>query len=176
MKSRESYTELTTRSLTTYDIDEGLKAQNIPAINNKEDFGDAVTWHLTWDHECRSMFISLFSDKRHAENWMLQRKSQYRSKNCTILEIYTAELGNSKVFRAEKIVDILSLPIPKKASASVAKEYLVAHRIPPVAIVRTQSVEEYEKGKCLSAFSYAACNSKSNDCKRAKATMILTLI
>lgn len=108
--------------MTTYDFHRGLEARDIDTLYSEEEdleFSDAVEGHLNWDRQ-RSMFISLFSERRHAENWMLERHSRFRSRNCTLLEIDTAILQNSYVFRAEEIVDVFSLSINNGAQAGIA--------------------------------------------------------
>lgn len=139
-------------SATTYNPCHGLEAQDILTTYGSDyssvfEFGDAVERHLSWDRSFRSMFISLFADKTHAENWMLYRKNILKSKDCSILEIDMTVLRNSYIFRAKNIVRTLSLSVPEKALPSVAKEYLIAHHIPPVAIVRRQTIREIEMGK-----------------------------
>ncbi|PLN84982.1 hypothetical protein BDW42DRAFT_161387 [Aspergillus taichungensis] len=140
-------------SMTTYDIYGGLKAVNTVTLYDDDgdeqeedidpqEFGDAVQQHLTWDTDYESTFISLFSQRRHAENWMLDRHTRLGSRNCTLLQIDTAALNGFFIFRAQEIVDALSLSIPEAAQASVAKEYLIAHCIPPRAIIRSQTVDE----------------------------------
>lgn len=134
-------------SMTTYDSDGGLEARDIDTLYNEEEdleFSDAVEGHLNWDRHM-SMFFSLFSDRRHAENWMLERHSRFCSRNCTLLEIDMAALRDSYVLRAEEIVDVFSLSIKNGAQASITQEYLVVHYIPPFAIIRSQIVHEIEK-------------------------------
>lgn len=146
-------------SMTAYDIHEGLEAADTvtfydedgedeqEAEDTLQEFGDAVEQHLGWDTDYESMFISLFSQRRHAENWMLDRYTCLGSRNCTLLQISTAALNGFFIFRAEEIVDALSLSIPEAAQASVAKEYLTAHYIPPRVIIRSQSADEILAGK-----------------------------
>lgn len=145
-------------SMTTYDIYEGLEADDTVTFyddggdEQEEDdtlqgFGDAVEQHLSWDTDYKSIFISLFSQRRHAENWMLERHTRFGSRNCTLLQINTAALHGFFIFRAEEIVDALSLSIPEAAQASVAREYLIAHYIPPRAIIRSQTVHDILAGK-----------------------------
>ena len=139
-------------SMTTYDSDRGLEARDIDTLYNEEEdleFSDAVEGHLNWDRQV-SMFISLFSDRRRAENWMLERHSRFRSRNCILLEIDMAVLRNSYVFCAEEIVDVFSLSINNGAQAGIDQEYLVVHYIPPCAIIRREFVDEIERGKSSS--------------------------
>lgn len=145
-------------SMTTYDIYEGLEADDTVTFyddggdeqeedDTLQEFGDAVEQHLSRDTDYKSIFISLFSQRRHAENWMLERHTRFGSRNCTLLQINTAALHGFFIFRAEEIVDALSLSIPEAAQASVAREYLIAHYIPPRAIIRSQTVHDILAGK-----------------------------
>ena len=102
---------------------------------------------MSWDTDYRSIFISLFSQRRHAENWMLERHTRFGSRNCTLLQIDTANLVAFFIFRAEEIVDALSLSIPEAAQASVAREYLIAHYVPSRAIIGSQTVDDILAGK-----------------------------
>jgi hypothetical protein len=140
-------------SRTAYWADGGLEAEDIDTRYNEEDlvgFSDAVQRHLNWDRQYMTMFISLFSDRRHAENWMLKRHSRFHDRDCTLLEIDMNSLRDHYVFRAEEIVDALSLSIRTAAQASVAKEYLVVHCIPPIAVLRSQTVHDITSKRTLS--------------------------
>lgn len=144
-------------SMTTYDLYEGLEADDTATLyddegdeeedDTLEEFGDAVERHLSWDTEYESIFISLFSQRRHAENWMLERHTRFGSRNCTLLQIDTSNLVAFFIFRAEEIVDALSLSIPEAAQASVAREYLIAHYVPSRAIIGSQTVDDILAGK-----------------------------
>ena len=151
---------------TAYDTDEGLEAADTVTLYDDDDeeeegeekegndalqeFGNAVERHLSWDTNYQSIFISLFSQRRHAENWMLDRHTRHQSENCTLLQISTKALNGFFIFRAKHIVGALSLSIPEAAKASVTREFLIAHYIPPRAIIRSQTVDEVLAGKLTS--------------------------
>lgn len=139
-------------SQTTYEIGTGLKAQDTDTFYDAwydmfVDFGGAVEQHLNWDHNYTSIFISLFSEKRHAENWLLDRHSKRDCGNCTLLEIDATQLGH--VYEAQELVESLSLIVPEKAKASISKEYLVAHHITPRAIIRRITLDEIKQVSML---------------------------
>ena len=109
-------------SMTTYDTHKGLEADDIDTLyddggdeqeedNTLQRFGDAVKRHLNWDNGYRSIFISLFPQRRHAKNWMLKRHDHFGSRNCTLIQIDTTALQGFFIFRAKEIVDALSLSI-----------------------------------------------------------------
>lgn len=145
-------------TMTAYDIYEGLQADGTVTLYDGEgdeqeeddtlqEFGDAVEQHLSWDPDYSRIFISLFSQRRHAENWMLERHTRLGSRNCTLLQIITAALHRFFIFRTEEIVDALALSISEAAQASVAREYLIAHYIPPRAIIISQTAHDILAGK-----------------------------
>ncbi|KAL3496106.1 hypothetical protein BJX62DRAFT_194115 [Aspergillus germanicus] len=117
-------------SATIYSPDRGLEAQDtVSTYNSDHGFGDATQRHLNWDHEFRSVFISLFSFKSHTINWMKTRNT-----HCNLLKIDTTALRDLYVFRAQQIEKELRLSVRETASASLRNEYLVLHRIPAAAI------------------------------------------
>lgn len=145
-------------SMTTYDKHKGLEADDTDTLyddggdeqeegNTLQQLGDAVERHLNWDNDYRSIFISLFRESTHAENWMLRRHNHFDSRDCKLLHIDTKALHGFFIFRAKKIVDALSLRIREAAQASVAGEYLIAHYIPQDAIKEIQTVNNILQGK-----------------------------
>jgi hypothetical protein len=59
--------------MTIYNLLSGLTARDIETFYTEgddifADFGSAVEDHLCWRTDRRSIFISLFANKRHAEN------------------------------------------------------------------------------------------------------------
>ncbi|KAE8351268.1 hypothetical protein BDV28DRAFT_150142 [Aspergillus coremiiformis] len=131
-------------SMTSYDSQNGLAAQDTDGwYTLRVDFEVAVEQHLNWAANYRSIFISLFSNRTYAENWLLDRHSRVACMNCKLLEIDATQLG-SDVYKAQELVDELSLSVPNKAEASISKEYLVAHQIPPCAIKKCCTLDEIE--------------------------------
>ncbi|CAG7915772.1 unnamed protein product [Penicillium olsonii] len=137
-------------SVTKYDYDGGLEAQDHSTIYDEgeglDNFINAVERHLSWDSE-NTIFISLFSDKTCAEDWMLERHLRFRSTDCALLEIDMTELLGFYVFHAQEIVDMFSLSIPEEAYSTIADEYLVVHYIPPSSIMSSQNVYDIEYGE-----------------------------
>lgn len=96
-------------SMTTYDVYEGLEADDTVTLydgewdENEDDtlqeFGDAVEQHLNWDRGYRSIFFSLFSQRRHAENWMLERHTLLAAETAlsfrSIRPLFTAFLSSA---------------------------------------------------------------------------------
>lgn len=137
-------------SVTTYDSDGGLEAQDPDTIYNEADdldyFLDAIERHLNWEPE-DSIFISLFCDKKDAEDWMLERSSQFVSTDCALLEIDMTELLGFYVFRAQEIVDMFSLSVSRQTHPTITGEYLVVHYIPPASILSCRTVADIENSE-----------------------------
>lgn len=138
-------------SMTMYHPVSGLTAKDTKTFYDEYDdifvdFGGAVEDHLCWK-KIPSLFISLFADKRHAENWAL-KWSESRSGNiCEVLEINASKLVGSLVFHADELRKCLGLYVPLRAEGSILGEYLVAWNIPRRAIVGYRSTKDIQKGR-----------------------------
>lgn len=138
-------------SATIYHPDTSLMTRNrvkfhVNSLIGHISFGHAVEQHLNWDKTDGSIFISLFSDRTHAVNWMHSMKSNHEGGgNFRFLEVDSSQIG-TPVFKASEIVEALGLDIPGGASDSVKNEYLVTNLIPGHAVVNCQSVEEIPRG------------------------------
>jgi hypothetical protein len=111
------------------------------------DFGGAVEDHLSWNKNRPSLFISLFANKRHAENWALRWSERHNGIVCEIFEINGFSLAGLFVYHAEELLRFLPLHIPEAAEASIADEYLLAHHIPIQAVERSWTSEDVKRGK-----------------------------
>ena len=140
--------------MTTYSPCFGLAARDTETVYTDSDdifidFGGAVEDHLCWQKRRYSLFISLFANKRHAENWALDWSARHDGRLCYILEIKATELVGGHVFNADELRRTLLLCVPERAEASIADEYLVTHRIPPRAIVSRRNTEDIKRGICF---------------------------
>jgi hypothetical protein len=136
--------------MTIYPHFSGLIARDTETFYTEQDdifvdFGGAVEDHLCWRPARRSIFISLFANKRHAENWALHWSAQHYGRLCEVFEINASELG-SYVFHADEIRKCLGLHVPSTAEASILDEYLVAYRVPQRAIAGRQTTEDIQRG------------------------------
>lgn len=146
-------------TMTIEGDDGSLKAQDTTTVHSEaKSLSEAAERHLNWDKEYTSIFISTFSERAHAHNWMLQRKSCFNCRECGLFTIDTAALGPGvDVFSAEELVDVLRLDIINRAEASIAGQYLVAYGIPPEAVLKYESLDKIEQSK-LTLFAYgSAC-------------------
>jgi len=142
--------------MTIYNPPSGLSARDNQTVYDRErddmftDFGGAVEDHLCWRKNRRSPFISLFANKRHAENWALDWSERHQGRLCDVFEINAPELVGSYVFHAYELWESLCLQVPAKAEASIPNEYLVTHGIPRRAIVGRRNTEDIRRGECCS--------------------------
>jgi hypothetical protein len=138
--------------MTTFDLHSGFAAGDTETFYNESydmfvDFGGAVEDHLSWNRNRPSLFISLFANKRHAENWALSWSDRHNGDVCEISEINASLTGY--LYHAEEILRYCGLHIPEAAKASIADEYLVAHHIPIQAAERSWTTEDVKRGKSL---------------------------
>lgn len=101
-------------------------------------FKQAVENHFTWSYWGFSMFISLFSDRSHAENW--GRKEPWlmpnkQSGHWTLLTIDASFLEKACVFKVRRLIDALGVKIPEKAGQHQEGPYICLHKVPAHAIV-----------------------------------------
>ncbi len=135
---------------TIYHPISGLTAQDTETFYDDYDdifvdFGRAVKDHLCW-RRVTSLFISLFADKQHAENWALHWSAHHGGRSCQVFEISASKMVGSYVFHADEIRKTLGLRVPPMAEASIPDEYLVAWNIPQRAIVGCQTTEHIQRG------------------------------
>lgn len=120
-----------------------------------DDFKRAIEKQFAWRCRDRLPFISLFSDREHAENW--GRKEPWRGNDSSegswsLHIINTVELRNThKFFKLSDLVEKLSLDIPEGAGQHIRGAFICLHRIPATAIVERRSPAEVEEGKYSNA-------------------------
>ncbi|MCJ1385853.1 hypothetical protein MMC17_008977, partial [Xylographa soralifera] len=107
--------------MTIHHPSSGLTAKNTETFYDEcydtfVDFGSAVEDHLHW-RKVPSLFISLFANKRHAENWALKWSARHYGKSCEVFEINASELVY--VFHADELRKHLGLQVPLTAEASI---------------------------------------------------------
>jgi hypothetical protein len=125
---RELYRVHYTGSRTSFSSQQGFAASDTTktfSYGELNEFKQAIEKQFTWSCRESLLFISLFSDKRHAEDW--GRKEPWRGHqgpdgDWTLYVIDTVELpGTTQVFRLSDLAEKLSLDIPE-----VAKQHTVA--------------------------------------------------
>lgn len=142
-----------TGSRTTFSPHEGLAAADTAKIYNDEvSLGQAIVNQFTWNSRETSPFISLFSDREHAENWALKEPwrgtlRDAQEDDWTLFVIDTRLLGNAWLCKVSQLVSALNLQIPDKAAQHISGSFLCLHRIPAVAIVQERDSEQVKEGK-----------------------------
>jgi hypothetical protein len=102
-----------------------------------DEFRQAVQNHFTWGYRGRSPFISLFSDRNHAENWGRSqpwRGSDSHIQDWSLHAIDTSLLGETMVFKLSRLVEDLGVTVPERARQHEHGSYICLHRIPAQAI------------------------------------------
>jgi hypothetical protein len=116
-----------------------------------KEFKQAIEKQFTWSCRESLPFISLFSDKRHAEDW--GRKEPRRGRQSpdgdwTLYIINTVKLlETNQVSRLSDLVVKLSLDIPEAAKQHVQGAFLCLHHIPASAIVASKTPAGINEGK-----------------------------
>ncbi|KAJ6279023.1 hypothetical protein J3E71DRAFT_363604 [Bipolaris maydis] len=141
-------------SRTAFSSTEGFSAADttkIYAANEMTEFKQAIVNQFTWSCRADLPFISLFSDREHAENWgRLEpwRGHQSPRGDWSLCVIDTTVLkGTGRFFKLNDLIEELSLTIPNPAVQHIRGAFLCLHRIPAEAIVETRNPEEVEKDR-----------------------------
>lgn len=93
------------------------------------------------------MFVSLFSDRIHAENWGCRepwRISNTQSGQWTLCTIDTSSLEEVYVFKVRRLIDALGVEIPKRAEQHQEGSYICLHKIPVHAMVEERDGGDIE--------------------------------
>ena len=141
-------------SRTTWTSQEGFKATDTSrAFGEKDlpDFKESIVRSFTWGCRDPLPFISLFSDREHAENWGCKKPwlGNHRSEGGWALYVIdTTELRSTTLlFKLSNLVRRLSLNIPQGAQQHIEGAYLCLHRIPTAAIVEKRTPAQVEEGE-----------------------------
>jgi len=94
-----------------------------------EELRQSVVDHFTWSNRSATPYISLFSDRRHAENWAVKM-----GVDSILLVVDTTLLGDVDVFRLSTLLEELAATIPEAASQHITGAYLCLRSIPHRAI------------------------------------------
>ena len=140
-------------SRTTWTSQEGFKAADTSrAFGGKDllDFKRSIEKSFTWSYRDPLPFISLFSDREHAENWGCKEpwlRDDRSEGGWTLYVIDTTEIrGTTSFFKLSSLVRRLSLEIPRSAQQHIQGAYLCLHRIPPAAVAEKRTPAQVEEG------------------------------
>ncbi|CZR52080.1 uncharacterized protein PAC_01957 [Phialocephala subalpina] len=141
-------------SRTTFTSQHGFTASDVTKVfrsGELSDFKSALEKQFTWGCRDPLPFISLFSDKRHAENWGRKEPwSEHKDSegNWALHVVNGVELRRTThIFRLSDLVKKLSLKVPESARQHIQGAFICLHRIPASAIVESRSPAEIEHGK-----------------------------
>jgi hypothetical protein len=102
--------------------------------NELSEFKRAIEKQFTWGCRDSLPFISLFSDREHAENWGLKepgRGNRGSEENRSLNVINTAKMINANhFFKLSDLVEKLDLDIPEGAGQHIEGAFLCLHHIP----------------------------------------------
>ncbi|MCJ1425256.1 hypothetical protein MMC29_003144 [Sticta canariensis] len=144
-------------SRTTWTSQEGFKATDTSRTfggNDLLDFKRSIEKSFTWSCRDPSPFISLFSDREHAENWgcrepwLGNHRSERSEGGWKLYVIDTTELRRTTLFfKLSSLVRGLSLDIPEMAQQHIEGAYLCLHRIPPAAVAEVRTPAQVEEDR-----------------------------
>ncbi|KAF4453641.1 hypothetical protein F53441_3650 [Fusarium austroafricanum] len=138
---------------TTLFSNEGLVAADTAKVYDDEiHLGQAVVKQFTWSSREFSPFISLFSDREHAENWAMKEPWHrtprgVRGDDWTLLVIDTQLLGDAWLYKVSQLVSALRLQIPDKAAQHIGGSFLCMHKIPAAAIIEERDSKEVKEDR-----------------------------
>lgn len=106
---------------------------------------------FTWSCRASLPFISLFSDREHAENWGCKepwRGHKGSSDNWSLHVIDTTKLKDTtRFFMLNNLLEELDLEIPISAGQHIRGAFLCLHRIPIEAIIEERNAGEVRAGE-----------------------------
>lgn len=115
------------------------------------DFKRAMENQFKWGCRDTLPFISLFSDREHAESWGLKepwRGNKGSEGNWSLYVINTGKMVDTNhFFKLSDLVEELDLDIPKSAGQHIRGAFMCLHRIPTTAIVERRTPAEVREGK-----------------------------
>lgn len=133
---------------TSYSPALGLHAKDTSTFyseNQDDAFRLSIIHQFTWGWRQPTPYISVFSDKTHAENWALSHSKRTGS-ICEVRSIDTQELRDVYVFQLKDLEVKLKCEIPEKASQHIDGAYLCLHHIPNGAISLVTTTQDIEDG------------------------------
>lgn len=149
-------------SQTVFSSTEGFSASDTTKVyntNELDDFRQAIVNQFTWGSRASSPFISLFSDREHAENWGRKepwRGFRDRSDDWFLHLINTTRMKDtSRFFKLSDLFENLGLDLPDGARQHIKGAFLCLHRIPIEAMVQKRTSEQVKAGK----FLFTICRS-----------------
>ena len=143
-------------SRTAFSTTKGFSASDTTKVYDTSElaeFKQAIVNQFTWSCRASSPFVSLFSDRAHAESW--GRKEPWHrhkglSDDWSLHVIDTTKLKDTnRFFKLSDLWEELDLDLPVGAGQHIRGAFLCLHRIPIDAIVEKRSPGEVRAGELL---------------------------
>ena len=137
----------------------GLAAKDTNVTYSEDEmdaFGESITNQLTWHYRGAQPYITCFSDKDHAENWVLKEPwnpSERDKDSWSLLTIDARLMPEIYVFKLDYLETHLELELQERATQHKKGAYLCLHTIPTSAIVNSASPREVKEGTQLAVIS-----------------------
>lgn len=135
-------------SRTKYSPSKGFLAAHRSKVYDEhlDEFKRDIVKQFTWNCDDPVPFISLFSDREHAEHWGLKQpwigKRRHLSRdNWALYVIDTTQLEDAYFFRLKFLIEELGLELPYMASQHISGTYLCLYKIPADAIKRVEPAD-----------------------------------
>ena len=138
--------------------DGSLEARDLQSFYAEHEtalFRQSVLNQMTWAWREPQPFITVFSDKKHAENWALKQPWRLLDLELDLeldrWELITIEsecLSDVYVFKLSDLMIRLNFSVPEGARQHVNGAYLCLHRMPASAILECQSDSDIEDSAC----------------------------
>ncbi|WEW61790.1 hypothetical protein PRK78_007286 [Emydomyces testavorans] len=147
------------RSQAYDDFSGGFRARDYgrfyPYSDTQAEFSKSVENHLDWSSREPSPYLSVMSDRNHADNFALvmQSRTGYVAE---VYEINARRLNTSYIFNVPYLMEELRLSV--RPDAMNASEYLVLHRIPGQAVVGCRTTKDIEDVSSLKNQDIIECN------------------
>lgn len=139
-------------SRTAYSPQDGFVAADTTKVYleaDEDEFKKDIVKQFTWACRDPLPFITLFSDREHAENWGFKQpwlgKMPHESRSSwSLCVIDTERLDSHCLFKLEELVASLELQLPNKAEQHINDAYLCMYSIPKTAIVEELDPDQVE--------------------------------
>ena len=133
-------------TMSAYTPGEGIKAATIgiapPLRSDQSMFLQSLKSHLV------SPYVSLFENKRHAENWALSWKKN-NERECHVIEIDGTQLSEIKFFHPYEIELQLDVSAGVIFPIVDRDEFVCLGLIPNHAIIGSRSTSAIDYGNCF---------------------------
>ncbi|KAF3391295.1 hypothetical protein F1880_007741 [Penicillium rolfsii] len=120
--------------------------------DDDDEFKRDLEKQFTWSCDDPIPFISLFSDREHAENWGLKqpwigKRPRLSHDNWALYVIDTTQLEDAYFFKLSYLTENLGLELPNKARQHTMGTYLCLYNVPAAAVAEKIEPREVENSR-----------------------------